>query len=45
MAKFDDFVAAVKAGVIALSKETLKDFKDEALSDTSQFLQDTLCCQ
>ncbi len=39
MAKFDDFVDTIEKGVKQLAKKTLKGFKDQAVSDTKEFLE------
>jgi galactokinase len=39
MSKFDDFVEAIEEGVKQLAKNTLRGFKEEALSDAKDFLE------
>lgn len=39
MANFDNFVDAIEEGVKEIAKNTLKGFKDEALTDAKAFLE------
>lgn len=39
MSKFDNFIEAIEEGIKELAKKTLKGFKEEAVSDTRDFLE------
>ena len=41
MSNFNNFINIIEEGVKELAKKTLKGFKDEALSDTKNFLKET----
>lgn len=38
MADYDDFIAALEQGIKELAKQTVSDFKDQAVSDAKSFL-------
>ena len=41
MAKFNEFLKKLKNGIIDLAKDTLSDFKDQAIKDADLFINDT----
>ena len=41
MVKFDKFLKTLKKCIVDLAKNTLSDFKDQAIDDASSFLTDT----
>lgn len=41
MSTFDDFLAALRTGIVQLAQDTVIDFKDQAIQDGEDFLQQT----